>query len=1510
MEMLENGPNVAKNTENVEFPEKPLKGFEGRVFTDIIFKSGTNKKGKTTYKSSDPERKIILLSDFSEIPKDNNPCRILIVKDTEPDNPMGGKMIAKIIKEDIGEAEAKVLALNLEKDREAKKYENILTPEYRKKLADLVKECIKYNIGDDPTYPKQDGDNHNQREKAIERGKTVIELRRQLRDEGSKAVSYILELSRSTKDAARLHDYSRIVYFAASDKDSKKVMQFYSLDSVIKIGEIMPVVRDVMKRIGSATDIDALNNYLDKVLQTDCADKSWVGREVLRIMVEIKGRTTDPADVERINKAIEHIKIRIEKIGAEFQKIAPPVILSESQKKIKEDFENKFLDAELASAINAFRYFWESYFFRDDRYNEGVEAVATKLKTALIKYHTEDKMPELLNNAYWVLLLRECRNPKNPEFSKIMDNLRNLTGIAPDYQAMDEDIQSEYSFNLFQGGGYFRSPDLIRELYKRTGVKCKADPETVQNKCLELFTADHFAPTDSKVFLDVIKEVTGISPDFSSIESNIQDMYKTIILYTRSYEERYLNGLPGLKNAEVIYKATGIRPKIDEVTMQRIYKKWILENESVQLITTGEVITGIQPDFTGAENAVQSKYYTLVASIDENILTSSTCKSRIADIERITKIAPIFDEARVQKAYLEHALKYHSRSSLTMIQELTGIVPNFEPHKDRIKSAYFTNLTGYGPYELEKCLHRIEILRQTSGIDLDFNQDEMRRIFDYAIPKLSQIGKLSQLFKLEEILPNPELLARVAGEILLNSLDNSDSPSFRLAIEKMKKLKTPFNPEGAIALVRGYLSYDPKKVIGVRNFLKGESQDDEFVFSLQKAISHDPWVAALSKLEKIQGIAANAANDPWEKELRPLLQRALNSGFVSVEREEDAELVISFLEMMGMNNLPILLKVYIDCRRHKDPDGLSWNTLLLCEQVGIKTRNINGSWRFKSSLELFNEIRKALKNMRTDLLADIIPNNIETDLGIELFSRLKGRTQFVKNSHSVSAIVKKWKEATQKLPSLAELPPGFKETAIKVSFLKWQKTETTQDQAEQLDKLITGQETIDVYLPLAETWNRASNRDTHVWFLGVEKRLRDERSVILELVSKSQEEIERMIADENDPKLKQVLIKKSKALQNPKGRQGIERQAELLEETADKIVEISEKFVKSPEDEGDYVTALEALNSLDGKIPLGKEIRELSAFHMCDTVMGDEWKELIFELFGLPTHEGVRPTVERIYGVQKIAKEYVEEHYLHHLQELTHSEHTPFTPELLEKLSLVWDQRLDKQTGYMPITFLKNKLDKILGAVSGTSHREQAVSLIPVSGLLNIYSGDLGDSCHTSQHEAIASGKFPGLRTWVYATNRGKQNEELRGSALIVQAEKIDGVPVLVVRANNPSENFIQATDSDAFVVGVLKEAVETAKRLRADRIKNYFNSSLVAAKLRQMVAIPMDIRGAASTNRQSVNDVYRRRFILCDKIRLKNTAETNFNDYPVWNDTDTTPSVVIWEIDEDGNEQWHGDWK
>jgi hypothetical protein len=77
-----------------------------------------------------------------------------------------------------------------------------------------------------------------------------------------------------------------------------------------------------------------------------------------------------------------------------------------------------------------------------------------------------------------------------------------------------------------------------------------------------------------------------------------------------------------------------------------------------------------------------------------------------------------------------------------------------------------------------------------------------------------------------------------------------------------------------------------------------------------------------------------------------------------------------------------------------------------------------------------------------------------------------------------------------------------------------------------------------------------------------------------------------------------------------------------------------------------------------------------------------------------------------------------------------------------------------------------------------------------------------------------------------------------------------------------------------------------------------------------------MDVRGLASTNRQVVSNVYIKRFKKCQPIKLETTKETGFNGHPIYDSYSTLlgsrseGTVVVWEIDAEGNEMYHGNWE
>lgn len=90
---MNTGPETS--SENMGGLEKT---FEGVVFAETI------RPGE--YKSSSPDRKIMVLKPDSFVPEDGRPYKVRVIEDTKPENPMSGKYIVEIV---LGEEEVEFL---------------------------------------------------------------------------------------------------------------------------------------------------------------------------------------------------------------------------------------------------------------------------------------------------------------------------------------------------------------------------------------------------------------------------------------------------------------------------------------------------------------------------------------------------------------------------------------------------------------------------------------------------------------------------------------------------------------------------------------------------------------------------------------------------------------------------------------------------------------------------------------------------------------------------------------------------------------------------------------------------------------------------------------------------------------------------------------------------------------------------------------------------------------------------------------------------------------------------------------------------------------------------------------------------------------------------------------------------------------------------------------------------------------------------------------------------------
>ncbi len=665
----------------------------------------------------------------------------------------------------------------------------------------------------------------------------------------------------------------------------------------------------------------------------------------------------------------------------------------------------------------------------------------------------------------------------------------------------------------------------------------------------------------------------------------------------------------------------------------------------------------------------------------------------------------------------------------------------------------------------------------------------------------------------------------------------------------------------------------------------------------------NPWIHALMRIKKIQEINQNEENDPWKKELQPFLADIFSKGDISMENSDDTELLVGFIKKYGMLNLPVVFRVYSVCSRARSWDDIPEEVIVLFESCGVKVRaqNAEKSWRFPSPKSLLSELEKIVRGFQTELLADQIPASIFSEIGKEQFQRLTGNTRW-KRGDSVDILLTQWQQTVEEQPEIAILPRGYTEEHFQVREVRSENStpKRNEDTLTELEKMWASAEVGEQYTPLAEAIHHTFHVDDAYWEQRREElmsSLKESIEIFSHEFEMSQEEWQQAIMSEPSEQKKSILAKKQKALASERGRAGMQKQIEGLRNMYESAVRLSEIWSANIDVEDTYVKTMEILSQITDPKAF-KMLREMSMAHILK-IAPEGWRDSLLQHFGGDS----RVTETRVAELARFSREYLSEHYLAKKQDPAHTGHTPFSSGLVFALERAWQQQ-ESSKGEKPIEKLAQKIKHIVNPTIEKTDKMIGVAMVPVAGPLRIYSGDIGDACYTSQHMVLAKGECVRLHSWIYVTGRSTNQETLQGSLLGVQTTDELGISTLVARANNPQENFIQGLDGDEFVVESLKKVIDTARRLSNERVKNGRGDK------KQRVVIPMDPSTTSSTNRPAVSSSYHNRWKTCSRIGLTYEPETNFNGYPIWNKNGGNPCVIIWEMDEQGQETWYGDWK
>ncbi len=1093
----------------------------------------------------------------------------------------------------------------------------------------------------------------------------------------------------------------------------------------------------------------------------------------------------------------------------------------------------------------------------------------------------------------------------------LVAHLQKITGIMPDYPAMQALINQAC-------GEYFAKTDYdvhdweskmnkLQSVEQLTGMKLVFLGEIVAEKYVWILSNLDF--NKHKKFFSELEALTGVAPDFEKMPLAMSSIYESTIagvLFNFSGDSEKLRHL---------VQFIGPIPKDCEPSLQNIYVKMLFSENRITLskerIKSLEEISGIPFNKESSRENILDMFRVKIMSLQKDTFseTLDTIRKQAAAVDFPLQELPFYSV--FNRAIYMISIAQDTRTARKYVRELEQLVGknfDFPQYAQEILAEYEKSISLMPGLLGLETLTRVH---QVTGIQMELNDSVIAQVYRRILSDRDE-NCSANLALLEKISGKP--LSKEAIEEFISELPAfSSAEDLRFVRDVCVRLNMSSEDlariwgQGTLLYAERYLRDKAAEVAKLTRTILELSKEDDFFHGMRDKLQKIPILATVSKILKLQDTSENAASDPWKNEFGPLITTLFETGVISQKNEKDLQLLVDFVGHIGMVNLPEYFSIFAACSRAETMDDLSEKTISSLETFGIETKRKNGEWKYLTPKELLNEVQLRIKGMRSDLLSSRIPQGLETRIGKEVFLNMRGSTTWERQD-SISDLLSVWNRTTTDHPVLGVVAPGFREALLRMP--KKNRSASTEklsdvDIETQTRELLESQEVKDQYSVLAEAFHIALQADSNSEFWEMKQQeiitdLQMDLTGLGELLARTPDELRTMVDQEENPKSKEMLRKKAKGLIDPKARIGFEKQFATLEKNLELVKSFGVAGNKI-EQEQELVAVLEQLNRIGGVAGSTDVLRQLSARHML-SIMPTGWQESLHE--ALMNDFDADPN--RIQFMSRVAKEYIEDHYLHFLQNQEHTDHTKFSPALWERLVSVWQQQLDK-FGKFGLTNLAEKLQRI----TEQSDQEKAIvkmSMVPVSGLLHIYAGDIGDGCHSSQHSPIARGKFPNLKTWIYVSNRNTPQETLRGSLLGIETSLVkDGTPVLVARANNPKENFIQSIDADTFVTASLKEVIATAKRIRAERIAN--TVSIPPSACRQCVAIPLDQRGASCTNRQPVADVYKQRFGSVEKVALVVNDSTSYNGYEIWDRNGFSASGKIWEIDENGKETWYGNW-
>ena len=663
----------------------------------------------------------------------------------------------------------------------------------------------------------------------------------------------------------------------------------------------------------------------------------------------------------------------------------------------------------------------------------------------------------------------------------------------------------------------------------------------------------------------------------------------------------------------------------------------------------------------------------------------------------------------------------------------------------------------------------------------------------------------------------------------------------RILVQAVQALKDRFQAEVKRA---GQDSGDFYYLISLRNTIN--NVPDEYISQQEKdgLINQARWSESITDMLNLYKQSQRVEYDVWKQSMTPLIDQKQKEKRLSFEKPEDGNLVLDYVRKVGPLNLPLYFNLFQDIKQS--------NSIATMDSE-IK-RDIKESFDIDvdilckndpSNMDLIiNEIEKYRHNIKVALREEkleFIQHVISTKYGREFFASIKGKSGF--GDVNVHDVVDTYTKARDKKKDRFETDPAYQEVDITVGEYSVAMQQQDSMISKEIEKILSNSELETTYKRIAVTLHLEAKNATEVSLKKLNKGIENEFNDAIGKIGEN------------------ILKQKEQSNPNQKAIESIENKRKEIEKMF-----TSFKQVMSV-DAADPIKLLENYfdNIPDAFVSKAELMRYLT--------VKDFRNRFSSQFPDVDTFDSDNITESGIATVTAFLRDHISEHYLN--KKHNHGSEVAISiddKDTLRYLRKIWGVN-DFENNILSISDTKlNKLTQ--GELLG---KKRDITLVPSKGLLRMFSGDLGGACTSNRAGELAAGKYEDITAYALVIDKDKKNERFGGSFLVVEAETKDKNPILVLRANNPSQSLIQTVDTDSLIENIISEVKNIAQR-----------------KGIQNIGVILDNASQACSNRVEVSSYYKRKFLTNPRVGLKKTDSTTFNGYDIHNELGTHPVVLV----------------